>query len=82
MGDSAKMNVWLHENVLGQIAANGWNAPKELLDCAACQPARSTLLVALRALQAGHWISDQGQGILKRERCAELAVHVADGGRV
>jgi hypothetical protein len=32
MGDSAKMNVWLHKNVLGQIAANGGNVPKELLD--------------------------------------------------
>ena len=32
MGDSAKMNVWLHKNVLGHIAANGGNVPKELLD--------------------------------------------------
>lgn len=32
MGDSAKMNVWLHKNVLGQIAANGGNVPRELLD--------------------------------------------------
>ena len=32
MGDSAKMNVWLHKNVLGSIAANGGNVPKELLD--------------------------------------------------
>ena len=32
MGDSAKMNVWLHKNVLGHIAANGGNIPKELLD--------------------------------------------------
>ncbi len=32
MGDSAKMNVWLHKNVLGQIAANGGNVPQELLD--------------------------------------------------
>jgi hypothetical protein len=32
MGDSAKMNVWLHKEVLKQIAANGGNIPKELLD--------------------------------------------------
>jgi hypothetical protein len=32
MGDSAKMNVWLHKEVLRQIAANGGNIPKELLD--------------------------------------------------
>ncbi len=32
MGDSAKMNLWLHKNVLAQIAANGGNVPKELLD--------------------------------------------------
>jgi hypothetical protein len=32
MGDSAKMNTWLHKNVLAQIAANGGNVPKELLD--------------------------------------------------
>jgi hypothetical protein len=32
MGDSAKMNMWLHRNVLGHIAANGGNVPKELLD--------------------------------------------------
>jgi hypothetical protein len=32
MGDSAKMNMWLHKNVLAQIAANGGNIPKELLD--------------------------------------------------
>ena len=31
MGDSAKMNMWLHKNVLGHIAANGGNVPKELL---------------------------------------------------
>lgn len=31
MGDSAKMNMWLHKNVLGYIAANGGNIPKELL---------------------------------------------------
>jgi hypothetical protein len=32
MGDSAKMNVWLHKEVLRQLAANGGNIPKELLD--------------------------------------------------
>jgi hypothetical protein len=32
MGDSAKMNTWLHKEVLKQIAANGGNIPKELLD--------------------------------------------------
>jgi len=32
MGDSAKMNMWLHRNVLAHIAANGGNIPKELLD--------------------------------------------------
>jgi hypothetical protein len=32
MGDSAKMNMWLHKNVLARIAANGGNVPKELLD--------------------------------------------------
>lgn len=32
MGDSAKMNVWLHKNVLALIAANGGNIPAELLD--------------------------------------------------
>lgn len=32
MNDSAKMNVWLHKNVLAHIAANGGNVPKELLD--------------------------------------------------
>ena len=31
MGDSAKMNMWLHKNVLGHIAANGGNIPEELL---------------------------------------------------
>ena len=31
MGDSAKMNMWLHKNVLGYVAANGGNIPKELL---------------------------------------------------
>ncbi len=32
MGDSAKMNTWLHKTVLKKIAANGGNIPKELLD--------------------------------------------------
>lgn len=31
MGDSAKMNMWLHKNVLAHIAANGGNIPEELL---------------------------------------------------
>jgi hypothetical protein len=31
MGDSAKMNIWLHKTVLARIAANGGNVPKELL---------------------------------------------------
>lgn len=32
MGDSARMNMWLHKTVLQQIAGNGGNIPKELLD--------------------------------------------------
>ena len=32
MDDSAKMNMWLHRNVLAHVAANGGNIPKELLD--------------------------------------------------
>jgi hypothetical protein len=32
MGDSAKMNMWLHKTVLSRIAANGGNVPKDLLD--------------------------------------------------
>ncbi len=32
MDDSARMNMWLHKNVLAHIAANGGNIPKELLD--------------------------------------------------
>ena len=32
MGDSAKMNTWLHKEVLRQIAANGGNIPQSLLD--------------------------------------------------
>lgn len=31
MTDSAKMNMWLHKQVLGHIAANGGNIPAELL---------------------------------------------------
>jgi hypothetical protein len=32
MGDSAKMNMWLHKTVLKQIAKNGGNVPAELYD--------------------------------------------------
>lgn len=32
MGDSAKMNTWLHKTVLHKIAENGGNVPQELLD--------------------------------------------------
>jgi hypothetical protein len=32
MGDSAKMNVWLHKAVLARIAQNGGNVPANLLD--------------------------------------------------
>jgi hypothetical protein len=32
MHDSAKMNVWLHKEVLRQIAHNGGNVPAELYD--------------------------------------------------
>jgi hypothetical protein len=32
MGDSAKMNMWLHKTVLARIAENGGNVPQELLD--------------------------------------------------
>ena len=32
MKDSAKMNTWLHKEVLKQIAANGGNIPANLLD--------------------------------------------------
>ncbi len=32
MADSAQMNMWLHKNVLANIAANGGNVPRELLD--------------------------------------------------
>ncbi len=31
MGDSAKMNIWLHKTVLARIAANGGNVPEDLL---------------------------------------------------
>lgn len=31
MGDSAKMNTWLHKTVLAKIAENGGNIPEELL---------------------------------------------------
>jgi hypothetical protein len=32
MGDSAKMNMWLHKTVLARLAANGGNVPADLLD--------------------------------------------------
>jgi len=32
MDDSAKMNTWLHKEVLRKLAENGGNIPKELLD--------------------------------------------------
>jgi len=32
MGDSAKMNMWLHKTVLREIARNGGNVPAELYD--------------------------------------------------
>jgi hypothetical protein len=32
MGESAKMNTWLHRAVLARIAANGGNVPQQLLD--------------------------------------------------
>ncbi len=31
MGDSAQMNMWLHQTVLQQLAANGGNVPADLL---------------------------------------------------
>ena len=31
-GDSAKMNVWLHREVIKQLAANGGTVPADLLD--------------------------------------------------
>ena len=32
MGDSAKMNMWLHKAVLARMAANGGKVPQDLLD--------------------------------------------------
>ena len=32
MGDSARMNTWLHKTVLRKIADNGGNIPQDLLD--------------------------------------------------
>ncbi|MDD2685399.1 MAG: DUF3597 domain-containing protein [Gallionella sp.] len=32
IGDSAKMNMWLHKNVLKKLAENGGNIPPELLN--------------------------------------------------
>jgi hypothetical protein len=32
MNDSARMNTWLHKEVLRRIAANGGNIPKDLLN--------------------------------------------------
>ena len=32
MGDSARMNTWLHKTVLRKIAENGGNIPQDLLD--------------------------------------------------
>lgn len=32
MQDNVKMNVWLHKTVMEEIAENGGNVPKELLD--------------------------------------------------
>ncbi|MBI5826026.1 MAG: DUF3597 domain-containing protein [Chloroflexi bacterium] len=32
MSDSARMNTWLHKEVLRKVAANGGNIPKDLLD--------------------------------------------------
>jgi len=32
LGDSAALNTWLHKAVLRQLAQNGGNIPKELLD--------------------------------------------------
>lgn len=32
MGDSAKMNMWLHRTVLAKVAEYGGNIPPELLD--------------------------------------------------
>jgi len=32
MGDSAKMNIWLHKTVLTKLAENGGNVPADLLN--------------------------------------------------
>ena len=32
MGDSARMNTWLHKTVMRKIAENGGNIPQELMD--------------------------------------------------
>jgi hypothetical protein len=32
MNDSARMNTWLHKEVLRRVAQNGGNIPRELLD--------------------------------------------------
>jgi hypothetical protein len=32
MGDSAKMNMWLHKTVMARVAANGGKVPQELLN--------------------------------------------------
>jgi hypothetical protein len=32
MGDSAKMNMWLHKTVLARVATNGGKVPQDLLD--------------------------------------------------
>ncbi len=32
MNDSAKMNMWLHKQVMARLAANGGNVPANLLD--------------------------------------------------
>ena len=32
MGDSAKMNIWLHKAVLARIAGHGGNVPRDLLN--------------------------------------------------
>lgn len=32
MGDSAKMNMWLHKEVIKKLAANGGKVPADLLD--------------------------------------------------
>jgi hypothetical protein len=31
LGDSAQMNIWLHQTVLQKLAQNGGNVPKDLL---------------------------------------------------